>query len=420
VLTLANARVFDGSAMLPGVNGVSVVDGRITAVGAVPADAAGTVVDLRGMTVMPGLITCHLHPDFYRFSLLQGEAGERPGKELPPGVLMAIGVRTCRVLLESGFTGYIGAGCAHDIDAQLKLAIAEHIVPGPRIRACGHHIGTTADLNDSQLWWKRYQSPGIDLCADGPGPLRALVREEIRRGVETIKVFASSGRGFNGRTMRNIDTDELHAIVTAAHGRGARVRAHVCDKAMIMECVELGVDIIDHGDEIDRECIEAMAVAGTAWVPSLTYPKILVDLGWDADGSIRAGLENELLMLPVAQRAGVRILIGDDYSGVFRDTLDDDPLDHEVGCYGREFALYAELAGIEPEAVLAWGTKNAGEFLLDGPDRVGVVEPGAFADLIVVDGDPLADLTVLARPASHLKAVLRDGELVLDRLTDPG
>ena len=420
MLTLANASVFDGSRLLPGRSNVTVAEGRIATVGPAAPGGAGEVIDLHGMTLMPGLITGHLHPDFYRFSLDMGNAGERPGKELPPGVLMAIGVRTCRVLLESGFTGYIGAGCAHDIDAQLKLAIAEKVMPGPRIRACGHHIGTTADLNDSKLWWKRYQAPGIDIFADGPEELRRVVREEIRRGVETVKVFASSGRGFNGRTMRNIATDELRAVVEAAHGRGARVRAHVCDKAMILECVGLGVDIIDHGDGIDRECIEAMVAAGTAWVPSLTYPKLLVDLGWDPDGSIRTQYENALAMLPVAQATGVRILIGDDYSGVFRDILEDDPLDHQAGCYGREFAFYHELAGIAPAQVLAWGTRNAGELLVDGAARVGVVAVGALADLIVIDGDPLADLSILSRPAAHLKAVIRDGEVVLDRLASQG
>src|SRR3546814_15621202 len=90
------------------------------------------------MTLMPGMITCHLHPDFFKFTLAMGMSGERPGNEFPPGVMMAIGVRTCRVLLESGFTGYVGAACAHNIDAQLKISIAEDIIPGPRIRACSH------------------------------------------------------------------------------------------------------------------------------------------------------------------------------------------------------------------------------------------------------------------------------------------
>src|SRR3546814_6482836 len=99
------------------------------------------------MTLMPGLISCHLHPDFFKFEI---GSGDRPGKELPPGVMMAIGVRTCRVLLESGFTGYVGAACAHDIDAQLKMAIAQDIVPGPRIRACGHHIRSEEHTSELQ------------------------------------------------------------------------------------------------------------------------------------------------------------------------------------------------------------------------------------------------------------------------------
>jgi imidazolonepropionase-like amidohydrolase len=416
VLSLINARIFDGSKFLPGTSSVTVTDGSIAAIGEAAATPAGEVIDVRGMTLMPGLISCHLHPEFYRFSPAQGQAGERPGKELPPGVLMAIGVRTCGVLLQSGFTGYVGAGCAHDIDAQLKMAIAQDIMPGPRIRACSHHIGTTADLNDSQLWWKRYTSPGIDLFADGPQELRKLVREEIRRGAETIKMFASSGRGFNGRTMRNMARDEIESIVTTAHDLGARVRAHVCDKAMMLECIALGVDVIDHGDDIDDECIEAMLRAGTFWVPSLTYPKLLLDLGWDTDGSIRAQYDNARAMLPIAQQAGVRILIGDDYSGVFRDILDDDPLDHQVGCYGREFAFYGEIEGLAATDILSWGTKNAGELLMDQPGKVGVIQPGAVADLIVVDGNPSENLAILAQPDAHLKAVIRDGAVVVNRL----
>jgi imidazolonepropionase-like amidohydrolase len=142
MLTLNNAVVFDGRDLLPGRRTVTVDGDQIVAVGDGSEAAAGRVIDVDGMTLMPGLITGHLHPDFFKYSIT---SGDRPGTERPPGVMMAIGVRTCRVLLESGFTGYIGAASAHDIDAQLKMAIAEDIIPGPRIRACGHHIGTTGD-----------------------------------------------------------------------------------------------------------------------------------------------------------------------------------------------------------------------------------------------------------------------------------
>lgn len=419
MLTVTNARVFDGQKMLPGTRSVTLDGNRIAAIANQPGPATDKTIDAGGMTLMPGLITCHLHADFYKFTLAQGMAGDPLGKEFPPGVMMAMGVRVCRVLLESGFTGYVGASCSNDVDAQLKIAIAEDIIPGPRIRACGHHIGTTADLNDSKKWWQRQQTPGTDLFVDGPDALRKVVREEIRRGAETIKIFASSGHGFPSRTARNMAGDEISAIVNAAHDRGVKVRAHLADKAMILECIARGVDIIDHGDEVDEECIEAMVKAGTFWVPSLTYPRILLELGWgdiDGPGVMQRRYDSVRRMLPVAHKAGVRILTGDDYSGVFREILKDDPLDHQVGCYGREFAFYGAIDGLSPSDVLEWGTKNAGELLVDPPAKVGVIEPGALADLIVVDGDPLADLTLLARPNDALKAVIRDGALVIDRL----
>jgi imidazolonepropionase-like amidohydrolase len=121
-------------------------------------------------------------------------------------------------------------------------------------------------------------------------------------------------------------------------------------------------------------------------------------------------------MLPLAHKAGVKVLVGDDYSGVFRDMIEDDPLDHKVGNYGREFAMYGALDGLSPADVLSWGTKNAGEALVGAPGQLGVIAPGALADLIVVDGDPLADLSLLANPQQALKAVIRDGAMVIDRL----
>lgn len=425
--TLTNARLFDGRQMLPGLRSVAIAGDRIVSIGdpsgAAPAAAQGERIDLGGMTLMPGLITSHLHPDFYKFKLPEATSGVQLGKELPPGVLMAIGVRTCRVLIESGFTGYVGAGCAHDIDPQLKMAIEMDIIPGPRILPCSHHLGTTADANDARKWWQKFEQPGIDLFGDGPAELRKLVRRELSRGAKMMKVFASDGHLIPGdRGGRNMATDELAAIVGAAHERGALVRAHVCHKDLILECIRLGVDVIDHGDEVDEECIEAMVKAGTFWVPSLTLTKCCIDLGFmDPVGEFAESYALMRRILPVAQKAGVKILIGDDYSGLLSDVCPDDPLDHQVGCYGRELAFYGEIEGLAPAEVLAWGTANAGELLSKGaPGKVGVIEPDALADLIVVDGDPLSDLTLLARPNDALKAVIRNGVMAIDRLPPEG
>lgn len=420
MVTFTNARIFDGRRMLPG-SATLVLDGnRIASVSEGGAGEAADAIDLGGMTLMPGPITCHYHTDFYKFTLEMGVSGEPLGKELPPAVLAAIGVRNCGVLLESGFTGFIGGACAHDLDAQLKMAIEMGIMTGPRIRACSAHIGTTGDVNDSVKWWRRFDSPGTDVFVDGPENMRKMVREYIRKGSEVIKIFTSSGHGgLPWPVPRTMARDEVAAVVEAAHMRGAMVRAHSADNEMIRECVELGVDIIDHGDEIDEEIIAMMAEKGTYWVPSLVYPSCMVKLGW-ADAALPGQIENVKAMLPVAQKAGVKILIGDDYSGVFRGVLEDDPLDHKVGDYGREFAYYGAIDGLSPEQILSWGTANAGEALTGGRERLGVIEEGALADLIVVEGDPLADLSILARPQDHLRAVVRDGAFVIDRLSGAG
>lgn len=414
MVTFANARVFDGTSMLPGLQTVTLEGDRIVSVSDAPRGEGA--IDLSGKTLMPGLITCHFHPDFYKFTLAMGLAGEPLGKELPPGVLMAIAVRNCGVLLESGFTGYVGATSGHDIDASLKIAIEQGVMPGPRIRACSLHIGTTGDVNDSKNWWREFRTGGTDVFADGPDELRKLVREHIRRGAETIKIFTSSGHGgLPWRAPMTMDRDEIAAVVGAAHGRGAKVRAHAATREAIRTCIELGVDIIDHGDAIDEELLASMAQRGTFWVPSMVYPDCMIRLGW-AEPGLKELQDNVRRLLPVAQKLGVRVLIGDDYSGVFRDVLEDDPLDHKLGDYGREFSFYGAVEGLSAEQVLSWGTKNAGEALMGAAGQLGVIAPGALADLIVVDGDPVADLSLLARPAEALKAVIRDGALVLNRL----
>jgi imidazolonepropionase-like amidohydrolase len=416
MLTLTNARLFDGHNMLGGRHSVTIEGNSIAGIDR-PISGGDEVIDVDGMTLMPGLITSHFHPDFLRFQIQDGIDAKMPGKELPPGVMMAIGIRNVGKLLESGFTGYIGAACTNDVDASLKIAIAEGIIKGPRLRACSPHINTTGDMNDGRKWWQRHVTPGVDVFGDGPDDLRKLVREYIRRGCEMIKIFGSQGHAIPGRASRNMARDEIAMVVRTAHERNVKVRSHVCDREMIMENIELGVDVLDHADEIDEACIDAMAKAGTYWVPSIYFLQQLIAVGFDYDGSLQRIHDNVCRMLPIAQKAGVKILLGDDYSGMLRDMMGTDPLDHEVGNYGRELAIYGAVEGITPLDVLGWSTRNPGSLLVDPPARAGVVAPGAKADLIVIDGDPVADLTIFGRPQELLKAVIVDGAMTIDRLS---
>lgn len=420
--TLANAKIFNGTKMLPGTHHVVVNKNCIESICDSSTAPEGKVFDLQGATLMPGMITGHLHPDIFKFSFDLLTAGIRLGTEFPPGVMMAIAIRTCGVLLESGFTGYLGASCSNHIDSQLKIAIAEGLVRGPRIRACGHHIGTGGTVNEHPKWWLKSELAGQDLFADGPDELSKVVREDIRCGAQTIKIFASGGHGLpnSEKSQRNMSRAEIAAVVESAHERGVKVRAHTSFKPMILECIELGVDIIDHGDYIDEECIEGMAAAGTYWVPSQVYNKqsiaIAQKTGVIFNPNEPMEMANVLRMLPVAHKAGVKILAGDDYTGIFRGALEDDILDHQVGNYAKELEFYAGVDGLSTQDVLSWATKNPGELLVEAPQRCGVIEAGALADITIVDGDPVADISLLSRPEDSLKAVIKDGEFLIERL----
>jgi imidazolonepropionase-like amidohydrolase len=208
----------------------------------------------------------------------------------------------------------------------------------------------------------------------------------------------------------SITLPELHAVVDAAHGRGARVRGHVATKQAILDCVAAGVDIIDHADGLDEECIDKLVEAGTIVLPSLYLPLKILELMGDAPGQNTLGFTTETgqdfeqmcAILPKAVEAGVKLCVGDDFGASFT----------PHGGYAAELAVYVEHAGIPPLEVLTWATRNGAE-LMGMANDIGSVSEGRLADLVVVDGDPSADIGVLA---DRIVAVVKDGDFALDRL----
>jgi imidazolonepropionase-like amidohydrolase len=405
-LALTNAKLLDGEhASLE--RATVVVDGERIAVvttGEPPPAQPGDVVhDLSGRTVMPGMVTSHFHSTYH-------ELGSKPaplGSDEPPAYLALVAARNLAIALRHGYTSAIGAGAASDIDASMKRAIDNGLIPGPRLVPSSRELSTTGHSNDSAPWyWNLPSAGGIRLC-DGPESFRLGVREEIKHGAEIIKLFVTGGHGVTApKPQIEMTRDELAAAIDAAHSRGALIRGHITNKEAILMAVELGVDILDHADDMDDECIEKIVAAGTSVVPSLYFPKHFSETlgaGLGFTDSMKADLEHSYQVLPKANAAGVRLLIGDDYGAV----------GFPHGMYAGELVLYVDTVGIAPLDVIRWATRNGAAAMRRGHE-LGAVREGALADLLVVDGDPSSDIGVLADPANI--AVIKGGALVAGAL----
>ena len=404
-LVLTGARLLTGDAP-PILDATVVVDnGRIVSAGPSgrePADPEAQTVELGGRTLMPGMYSCHFHSTYHEL----GSAPNTPyGNEYPPSYQALIAAKNLRTALEQGYTGVVGAGGSNEVEPGVARAIKDGLIPGPRFLPSSRELSTTGHSNDGVPWHWGMGDPGAVRICDGAEQFRFAVRDEIKKGAQIIKLFVTGGHGTTAPKGRiELTREELAAAIDAAHQRETLIRAHLVNKPAIMMALELGIDIVDHCDEMDDEVISALVETGAFVVPSLHFPKHFVEtmgsgLGFAAD-AIKADLEAMYAVLPKAQAAGVRFVLGDDYGAI----------GFPHGMYGGEFGLYVNQAGISPLDVITWATRNGAELMGRGAD-LGTVTPGKLADLLIVDGDPVADITVLGDPA-RITAVLKGGALV--------
>ena len=381
----------------------------VVADGAVFPESDDRVIDLAGKTLMPGLICCHFHSSYNNITLQPVPLGV----ERPTGYLALVAAKNVRTALYCGITGIVSGGVnAGDIDGQLKLAIEEGIIEGPRIVAGSKGLDTRGGSTDTEKWWWELGNPGAQRFCDGADEFRSAVRDEIKRGADIIKIFATGGHAVpDAEGAMGLTRTELDAVVEAAHQRGKKVRAHCVWRDVILECVEAGVDVIDHGDQMDDQCIQAMAERGTFLVPSMFFTQQMLSpdaaLAMATEGQlapIRTEFQNMLERVPQAQAAGVKLLMGDDYGIIV--------LPH--GRYAEELEFYVKTVGLAPLDVLRWATQNGAE-LMGMASELGTVEEGKLADLLVVDGDPSVDIAVL-QDQDKLRAILKGGVFVKDAL----
>jgi imidazolonepropionase-like amidohydrolase len=379
-------------------NQVVVIQGdKIVSVGPesdVKTSSDDTVIDLSHATVLPGLIDAHTH--------LTGDPKfgyEELAISIPREAL--IGAKNARVTLNAGFTTVRNVGARGYTDVALRDAINDGDVPGPRMLVSGPALGITGGHCDNNLLPYEYHAVELGV-ADGVEGVQHKVREVIKYGADVIKFCATGGVLSKGDDPQaaQYTLEEMKALVADAHRLGRKVAAHAHGAQGILWATEAGVDSIEHGSYIDDAGIAAMKKNGTYLVPTL-YLTEWLEQNMEKIGLPEMYAKKEREIIPIVQKnlghafaSGVKVAFGTDAAV------------YPHGLNAHEFAMYVKL-GMTPLQAIQTATMNAAD-LLGWSGKVGSVEPGKWADLIAVDGDPLQDVTTL----QHVKFVMKGGAVV--------
>jgi imidazolonepropionase-like amidohydrolase len=372
---------------------IVVEDGKIISVGsdtdALPEGAK--VIDLSDKTVLPGLIDAHTHITFDpKFGY------DRLAISVPREAL--IGAKNARITLLAGFTTIRNVGATEFADIALRDAINGGDVPGPRIDASGPALSITGGHCDNNLLPYGWHATEVGV-ADGVENVQHKVREIIKYGADVVKICATGGvlsLGDNPQHSQYTQA-ELNAIVADAHRLGRKVAAHAHGAEGIRWSAEAGVDSIEHGSYIDDAAIAAMKQHGTYLVPTL----YLGD--WFLENAPKMNVPPSMLAKGKEVMPAARKNIAHAFASGVKVGFGTDAAVYPHGLNAREFAVMVKL-GLTPLQAIQAATLNDAD-LLGWSDKVGVLEPGRYADIIAVEGDPLADITTLER----VKFVMKGG-----------
>ena len=383
-----NSRVLTGQTIV-------VEKDRITQVGPnITPPAGATVIDLSASTVLPGLIDNHTH------ILLQGDVTAADYdvqllKESIPYRTIRATVAAKTALL-NGFTTLrdLETEGAMYADVDVKTAINRGIIPGPRLYVVTRALAPTGMYPLLGYSWELKVPEGLQIV-DGADDIRRAVREQVKYGADWIKYYSDRRYFIKDGALHswvNFTDEEAKALVDESHRLGRKVAAHAMGREGILSALNAGVDTIEHGDGLDEELIDLMVRRGVYWCPTI-YVGVYVAAGRAAAG---APIWPEMLKFEekafgLAVRKGVRISFGTDVGG-FAWTENQ----------AKEFAYMVRYGMTPMQAIQAATTVAAA--LLDMGDNLGSIEPGKFADIVAVPGDPLADITQLEKVHFVMKA----------------
>lgn len=401
MIILENCTVFDGHSEELLENGCVVIEnGRIREVSGRARVKDADRIDGRGGFLMPGLIDCHFHAYTPSFDI---HALDR----MPMSLLSQHAAAILEGALQRGFTTVRDAGGG---DIGLALALQRGLIKGPRFFFSGKAITQTGGHGDMR------PADQIEPCgcgyrgaltriADGADEVRHAVRDELRKGATQIKIFVSGGvvSPTDPLWMPQFTDEEIRAAVEEAATRRTYVMAHCHTDERAKVCARLGVRSIEHGTEILPDTAKLIARAGTFVVPTMSVAGVLRDKGKGLGlppaslGKIAGLFESMQRSVETCAHAGVKLGLGTDLLGDFHS--------HQ----GDEFPLRGEVQ--KPIDVLRSATSVNAE-ILQKSGELGCIGEGALADLILVDGNPLGDLSLLADAARHVKLIIRNGEIV--------
>jgi imidazolonepropionase-like amidohydrolase len=369
-----------------------------------------SVMEINGRLVMPGLIDTHVHLCILRTDSELVTLAEN--LRAPETLKVLYGAKHAKATLESGFTTVRDMGQGDNL--ALREAIEKGVIPGPRIVACGW-LGMTSGHGEQMSSESRFNTSlrEADIGVDGPWEIRKKVRRLVSQGVDFIKTYATGGgyirHPFYPYWMErpNYTLEELRALVDEAHSAGRRVAAQgMVNPAGTKNAIAADIDTLEHGLVLDDDDVQEMVAKRIFYVPTLAVARAM----WGSDeedgmkylqlekGEAKRLLEEQLVSLDRARRAGVKIAMGSDCFRVLKHGENAQELDWRVK------------AGIPIMEALMSATKTAAE-ALGIEQMVGSLEEGKLADLLVVDPDPTRDISVL-RQKKNLKMVMKNGEVI--------
>lgn len=405
---IRNGNLVLGTSAEPIADGLVIAkDGKITYAGsaeAAPAaaeDPDAEFIDAKGGTILPGLVEAHFHATYFNVTAL-----EDLDIKYPVEYVSLLASVNCKLLLECGYTSARSGGCLFNVDVWLKKAIDEDLILGPRLSPSGREICSAGGLMDWNPEFRKIGMEGLVFIINGEEDARRAVRALVKDGIEWVKTYPTGDAAapdVNDHHTLCMTFEEMHAVVQTAHNHGMKVTGHCRATEGIKNALRAGYDTLEHGTFVDDEALDMILERDVPVVPALYFEKVSVDRGPEfglsqavIDGhqeTLDGGGESALRIL----RAGGRLGMGGDYGFGW----------NPHGDYAKELTWFVKNVGFTPLETITCATKTGAEIMGRG-DEFGTLEAGKLADVLVVDGDVIGDISIL-EDRSRFLAVMQGG-----------